>query len=299
MTSANIEHQKNFGRVQCGENHELAQRFATPSVTKVEVELIATHLIHWDASFHPKSFCLLSRELNKRQSRVGRIDRMSDQTMSSSDSQRSGTANFQASLSQLPRNLLFLFLGAAVVNSAFPEAKPWVTLAVFVIILRGLIQFATSKSSPMAKFRDQLFQDQLSQSDPIDDAGRLADRSLREMLSDAQRLMENGNPSPQRIDWDHDQLEAAKNRTRLEAEAMRKRVLAKKKFAPQKKSQEAESVKLQKLASSEQNRGAQRTPPGPLLRQKTVREPITGRERQQRGKRKSARQASDLDSKVF
>jgi hypothetical protein len=114
------------------------------------------------------------------------------------------------------------------------------------------------------------------------------------MLLQAEQHLRGGSVSAEQLEARRRELAAAKRRTRLEAQAMRQRVLAKK--APTDSSLSSNMKSEPELGDSS---AAGEELSIVLSPRRRLRQPIKGRKRVQRQKRQGSVRPSNMDSKIF
>lgn len=199
---------------------------------------------------------------------------------------------FKAFVAKLPRNLFLIFIGAGIINSFWPKAEPWVTLAVIVLVVRGILKLVRGFSAhPLARRR-------LANTVPNESSlGPSLQPNLDAILSQFPELNSGSASEAELLETRRRQLAEAKRRTQLEAQAMRQRVKAKQKasgkFHP--KPQAVAEPGALVAQDIEFPRQGSRPPESRRLN----RQPITGRKRSVRSKRQGSVRPSNMDSKIF
>ncbi|HRK07655.1 MAG TPA: hypothetical protein PLZ57_07775 [Pseudobdellovibrionaceae bacterium] len=208
---------------------------------------------------------------------------------------------FKAFIAKLPRNIFLIFVGAGLINSFWPKAEPWVTLAVIVMVFRGVFKLLRGLSANSATIRSRLAQT----ADGHSASGPSHQPNLDEMLVQFPDLNSGHASQTEWIEARRRQLAEAKRRTQLEAQAMRQRVKAKQQ-ASAKSRPRAESVVAPGAPLAQENHrhishqiDHQIEPSRRSAKASVTRQPITGRKRAVRKKRQGSARPSNMDSKIF
>jgi hypothetical protein len=169
---------------------------------------------------------------------------------------------FKALVAKLPRNLFLIFVGAGLINSFWPKAEPWITLAVIVLA-----------------------------------SGRSRQPNLDEMMAQFPDLSPGQASQAELLEARRRQLAEAKRRTQLEAQAMRQRVKAMQQASGNTRPKTEISIEPAALIAREFELPTLSLKPS--LTRRIIRQPITGRKRAVRKKRQGSVRPSNMDSKIF
>jgi hypothetical protein len=199
---------------------------------------------------------------------------------------------FKALVAKLPRNLFLIFVGAGLINSFWPKAEPWITLAVIVLVVRGVLKLVRGFSGHPATLR------RLAQAvENINASGRSRQPNLDEMMAQFPDLSPGQASQAELLEARRRQLAEAKRRTQLEAQAMRQRVKAMQQASGNTRPKTEISIEPAALIAREFELPTLSLKPS--LTRRIIRQPITGRKRAVRKKRQGSVRPSNMDSKIF